>query len=97
MSGSTAPKLLPRGVWFADYLVTGRPVLHAIDSHGNCIRRVRLSEDASESIARAWLEGLLEHYDALPSPPHLRLVKPEPSMARPAFLAIARPRQARLR
>lgn len=96
---TAAVPLLPRGVHLAHYLVDGWPVLHAIDSNGNCLRRVKLTDEVDEGLARAWLEGLLEHYD---SPArrraHLRLVRPR---ARPAgvlatgvYLAVTRGRQA---
>jgi len=65
--------LLDRGVWKAPYLLNGREVLQAIDRHGNCVRRVRLSLGVDEEVARAWLEGYLEHVDPLPQ---LRLVRP---------------------
>ena len=35
-----------RGVYEAPYLVKGCPALLAIDSQGNCVRRVRLVEGA---------------------------------------------------
>lgn len=70
MGTATALKLKERGVHWADYLNRGRPVLLAIDSRGECIRRVRLERDEDEEIAREWLDGLLEHYD----PPRPRLV-----------------------
>ena len=63
MARATATKLLDRGVWEAEYLLAGRPVLLAITSRGECLKRVRLAVDDDEEIARAWLEGLLEHYD----------------------------------
>ncbi len=95
---ATARSLLPRGVWSADYLVAGCPVLHAIDSRGNCVRRVRLAEGVDESAAREWLAGLLDHYDPVPV---LRLVRPAPrpagTLAAGVYLAIMRSRQARLR
>lgn len=91
--------LLPRGVQYAHYLVDGYRVLHAIDSRGNCLRRVKLTPDVDEELARAWLDGLLEHYD---NPErrraHLHLVRPR---VRPpgvvstgVFLAVTRGRHA---
>lgn len=69
-----ATKLLDRGVCYADYLIYGDRALLAIDSRGNCIRRIRLSPSVDEGCARAWLEGLLDHYDPLPRAPELRIV-----------------------
>lgn len=91
MGIATAPKLLDRGVWWADYLSRGRPVLLAIDSRGECLRRVRLDRDEDEEIAREWLDGLIEHYDP---PRRLVLVRPTglPSVKR-FFLPLLRPRR----
>lgn len=73
MGTAAAPKLRDRGVWWADYLSRGRPVLLAIDSRGELVKRVRLERDEDEDIAREWLDGLLEHYDP---PRRLALVPP---------------------
>lgn len=92
---TAAAHLLPRGVHLADYLIDGWPVLQAITSDGNCLRRVKLTDEVDEGVAREWLDGLLEHYD---NPErrraHLRLVRPR---LRPVgvvstgvFLAVAR-------
>lgn len=70
---NTAAVLLARGVHEAEYLVDGHPVLLAIDSQGNCVRRVKMAPDVHEGVARAYLNGLLDHYD--PVRPPLRLVK----------------------
>jgi hypothetical protein len=67
MTSAAAGQLLGRGVWWADYLIRGRPVLLAITSAGECLRRVRLARDEDEDLAREWLDGLLEHYDPPPS------------------------------
>ena len=76
-TSALAGRLKGRGVWWAEYLVSGCPVLLAIDSHGDCIRRVRMREDVDEGLARAFLTGLLDHTDPVPPPrPPLRLVKP---------------------
>jgi hypothetical protein len=93
MGISTAPKLLDRGVWWADYLNRGRPVLLAVDSHGECIRRVRLERDEDEEIAREWLEGLLEHYD--PPRPRLALVprSERPHLSPQLFVSLLRPKR----
>lgn len=72
MGLAVAVPLLQRGVWTADYLIEGHPVLHAIDSNGNCLRRVKMSPAVDETCARAWLNGLLDHYD--PMLPRLSLV-----------------------
>ena len=69
---STARALLPRGVHRAPYLLNGSPVLHAIDRHGNCVRRVRLA-GRDERVVHAWLSGYIEHVDPAPQ---LRLIKP---------------------
>lgn len=76
-------------------------MLLAIDSRGNCIKRVRLSPDGDESLAREWLDGLLEHYDPLPRRPQLRLVRsnmrPAGTLAAGVYLAMngmTRARQA---
>lgn len=74
MESAAAVRLLDRGVWYAGYLVEGDSVLLAIDSHGNCLRRVRLSVGVDESCARAWLEGLIEHHDPAPRVPELHIV-----------------------
>lgn len=58
--------LLPRGVHRAEYLVRGFVVLVAIDSQGNCLRRVPITSTRDEETASAWLEGVLEHYDPAP-------------------------------
>ena len=75
-------QLLERGVWKADYLLAGCEVLLAIDRHGNCVRRVRLTSDVDELVARAWLEGYVERVDPEPRRPQLLLVRPTPSSAR---------------
>lgn len=75
MASAVAGKLRDRGVHWADYLLRGRPVLLAIDSRGELVKRVRLAEETDEGCARAFLCGLLDHYDPLPPPrPALRLV-----------------------
>lgn len=76
--GSSAEVVLERGVHFAAYRSRGCRVLLAIDSHGDCIRRVRLGPEVDETIARAFLQGLLDHDDPQDCPPprHLQLVKP---------------------
>lgn len=76
--GTAALKLLPRGVHTADYLIDGHPALIAIDSHGNCIRRVKIVPSVDEECAHEWLEGLLDHYDPLPRRPVLLIVPPSP-------------------
>jgi hypothetical protein len=68
--------ILPRGVHFADYLVDNCRVMLAIDSRGNCIQRIKLGPDRSEMLSRAHCDGMLDHYDPVPAPPVLRLVKP---------------------
>lgn len=73
MPTATAYQLLSRGVHRADYLVQGFPVLIAVDSNGNCLRRVKMAPDVHEGVARAFLTGLLDHHDPLRPP--LRLVK----------------------
>jgi hypothetical protein len=73
-----AVALLPRGVRRADYLIEGYPVLHAIDSGGNCLRRVKMSPAVDEGCARAFLTGLLDHYD--PVRPPLRLLPSGPPL-----------------
>ena len=75
-TSAAARRLLGRGVWWADYLRDGRPVLLAIDSRGECIKRVRLVRDEDEELAREWLDGLLEHYDP---PRRLELVRTAPA------------------
>lgn len=91
MSVAIAGKLLGRGVWFADYLIRGRPVLLAIDSRGECVKRVRLVRDEDEEIARDWLDGLIEHYDP---PRRLELLRTEPAaLKRPLYLPLLRPRR----
>lgn len=75
---SAAVRLLPRGVWAAEYLIDGCPALHAIDSKGNCLRRVKLAVDTDEGVARAFLFGLLDHYD--PVTPRLRLLPSSPPL-----------------
>jgi hypothetical protein len=55
-----------RGVRLADYCVRGRPVLIAIDSAGNCVRRVRVMPNMDEEIVREWLWGYLERVDPAP-------------------------------
>lgn len=84
MASVAAKRLLGRGVWWADYLVRGRPVLLAITSTGECIRRVRMDEDVNEGVARAFLSGLLDHYDPLRPP--LRLVPLSPPLRRRFYL-----------
>jgi hypothetical protein len=86
---TAAVKLLPRGVHHADYLIDGCPVLLAIDSRGNCVKRGKLLPDTDEECARAWLEGLLDHYDPLPRRPALTLHR-TPRIPRGAFLAMIR-------
>lgn len=92
MQSSVAHRLLPRGVHWADHLVGGCPVLLAIDSRGNCLKRVRMQPTSDEAAAREWLEGLLDHYDPVPAPPQLQLVKFEkpPGIPRGYFLALLR-------
>lgn len=73
MKEGTSPRpleVLPRGVWWAPYLFAGRPVLQAIDRHGNCIKQVRVLPGVDEDIPRTYLEGFLERRD----PPALRLL-----------------------
>ena len=95
---AAAVRLLDRGVWPAEYLIDGFPVLHAIDSKGNCLRRVRLADGVDEDAAHEWLAGLLEHYDPRPA---LRLVKPDRpppgTLSAGVYLAVHVGRQARLR
>jgi hypothetical protein len=83
MASAAAGQLLGRGVWWADYLINGRPVLLAIASTGELIRRVRLARDEDEEVAREWLEGLIEHYDP---PRRIALVRPSPAPRRKFYL-----------
>lgn len=96
---SSALKLLPRGVHPADHLKDGCRLLLAIDSLGNCLRRAKITPDSSEECAREWLQGLLDHYDPLPSRPTLAVHQGGTTptrLPRAAFLALIRP-HARLR
>lgn len=81
MSTAAVLTVAKRGVSFASYRIGGDPVLHAIDSQGNLLRRVRLRADVDETIARAFLEGLLEHDDPLDPP-----LPPPPTLAPPLQL-----------
>ena len=90
---SSAYKLLPRGVHPADHLVGDCPVLLAIDSRGNCLRRVRLAPDIDEEVAREWLAGLIDHYDPLPRRPQLEVHRgghTATRIPRATFLALIR-------
>jgi len=78
MPPTAANQLLPRGVHHADYLVRGFAVLIAVDSQGNCLRRVPITSSRDEETARAWLEGVIEHYDPAPKLPVLTLVPSSP-------------------
>jgi hypothetical protein len=93
---TAAVSLLARGVEKAAYLLDGCEVLLAIDRGGNCVRRVRLTPDVDEDIARAWLEGYLERVDPEPVRPQLVLIRPTPSSARihpaAALWQLSRPR-----
>lgn len=91
MRNAAAAKLLGRGVWVADYLLDGRPVLLAVDSRGELRKRVRLASDADEEFAREWLEGLLEHYDPPVMVPRLTLV---PRSAAPDVVRFYLPRRS---
>lgn len=88
MTSVAAVRLLDRGVHFADYLLRGRPVLLAIDSRGECLKRVRLVRDEDEDMAREWLEGLIEHYDP---PLCLTLIRPS-AASRKLFMPLLRRR-----
>ena len=68
--------LFARGVHVAPYTLKGAPVLLAIDSRGDCIRRVRITSDTHDGVAREWLLGLLDHYDAQSQRPALALHAP---------------------
>src|SRR5881628_3496958 len=66
-----------RGVHLAQYRVDGDPVLVAVTAAGDLLKRVRLSSEVDEGCARAFLQGLLDHYDPeeeTPGRPALRLV-----------------------
>lgn len=95
---SAATNLLPRGVWPAGYMIDGLEVLLAIDSRGNCLRRVKLAEGVDEEIARAWLEGIIDHYDPAPKRPDLRLVhaRQVPRLPSSVFVLLNRPHARRL-
>ncbi len=85
-----APYILPRGVWLADYLVKGQRALLAVDSRGALLKLYPLAPDADEDCARAWLEGLLDHYD--PLRPALRLMRgpTRPRLSPATFLRMLR-------
>lgn len=92
MASAVVVGLRGRGVHWAEYLIRGRPVLLAIDSRGELVKRVRLARDEDEEFAREWLAGLIEHYDP---PRRLQLVKPPAPAAAPAAAPSPTPAPAR--
>lgn len=92
--GNAAPQMLGRGIHTAKYLLDGHRALMAIDSAGNCIKRVKLAPEVHEGLARAFLEGLLDHYDPVPVRPKLLLLPSSPPLlARKWYLPRARIRR----
>ena len=78
MESTAALAPLPRGIYRAPYLIDGCPVLLAVTSRGERLKRVVvLRAGVSESRATEWLETVLDRLD--PPRPALRLVSaPEP-------------------
>ena len=83
MSSLPNPKL-PRGVYRAPYSIDGFPVLYAVTSQGERLKKIIvLRAGVSEERAVAWFEELLDRVD--PPRPALRL---EPRSALPKQISI---------
>lgn len=63
----TPPKRVPRrGVREADCTRGGLRVFEAINSAGDCVKRMKLEPGVNEEIIREWLWGHLERVDPRP-------------------------------
>lgn len=69
---------LARGVYKAPYLVSGYPVLFAVDRHGVARKHMKITQLMDEERGTRWLELFLDRID----PPSVQLVE-APDPARP--------------
>ena len=63
MDPSGRPKLLPRGVWKAPFLLSGYVVLLVIDSHSDVCRWIQLRPGLDEAVETKALESMLDRID----------------------------------
>lgn len=69
------PPLVERGVYWAMATKKGKPMVFAVDSHGDEVRRLVLQDD-SWARAEAAIEHLWNHLDVVDPVSQLRLVRP---------------------
>lgn len=73
-------ELAPRGVYWARYTKNGKPIVYAVNSSGDVVRRyvVQLPTRAELAVAALW-----EYLDVVDPKPQLKLVKlPLPAVDR---------------
>lgn len=72
-----ASELAQRGVYWARYTKNGRPILYAVDSKGDVVRRLVIQDDSTRR-AEAAIEHLWNYLDVVDPKPQLHLVSPRP-------------------